>query len=52
MDLIKSYVVCVDVPACDVHVASMGAVVAKGIFGAKANANVEGIVVETRGTIV
>ena len=52
MDLIKSSVLCVGVPVCDVPVTSMGAVVAKGIFGAKAGASVEGTTVETIGTAV
>jgi len=52
MDLTKSFVLCVGVPICDVHVASMGAFVAKGMFGAKTVANVEGIAIETICTIV
>lgn len=43
---------CVVVPAYDVPVTSIGVVVAKVIFGAKADANVEGIVIETIGIAV
>ncbi len=42
----------VGVPSCVVLVASMGVVVAKGIFGAKIVAIVKGTIVETIGTIV